>query len=142
VWNTVKTEIPAVDLRDYTLSIAGVAGQIVNAIIIFVSPYLQRPEHAGLGGKIGYICRQRGGTSQSPRFTDAIHSSQSSDGSFSIVSFVFVFFLVPELKGRPLPEIDWLFNHHVPIRAMKGYEVPNGTESQGGLSDDNWKEDK
>lgn len=119
VWNTVKTEIPAVDLRDYTLSIAGVAGQIVNAIIIFVSPYLQRPEHAGLGGKIGYIY-----------------------GSFSIVSFVFVFFLVPELKGRPLPEIDWLFNHHVPVRAMKGYEVPSGTESQGGLSDDNWKEEK
>lgn len=142
MWNTVKTEIPAVDLRDYTLSIAGVAGQIVNAIIIFVSPYLQRPEHAGLGGKIGYICRQRGGSGQSPPLTDAICSSQSSDGSFSIVSFVFVFFLVPELKGRPLPEIDWLFNHHVPIRAMKGYEVPNGTESQGGLSDDNWKEDK
>jgi hypothetical protein len=25
---------------------------------------------------------------------------------------------------------------------MKGYEVPTGTESHGGLSDDNWKEDK
>ena len=141
MWNTVKTEIPAVDLRDYTLSIAGVAGQIVNAIIIFVSPYLQRPEHAALGGKIGYICKQRGRPTRFPLRTDAM-ASRLLDGSFSIVSFVFVFFLVPELKGRPLPEIDWLFNHHVPVRAMKGYEVPTGTESQGGLSDDNWIEDK
>jgi SP family sugar:H+ symporter-like MFS transporter len=41
-----------------------------------VSPYIQNPEYAGLGGKIGFIWM-----------------------AFSIISGVYVYFFLPELKG-------------------------------------------
>ena len=47
---------------------------------------------------------------------------------FAPVSFcalLFVFFFVPECKGKSLEEIDWLFHNHVPVRKFRDHEVPD-----------------
>lgn len=34
---------------------------------------------------------------------------------------VFIFFMLPETKGRSLEEIDEMFEHRVPVRDFKNY---------------------
>jgi hypothetical protein len=34
---------------------------------------------------------------------------------------------VPELKGRSLEEVDWMFAHGVPVRKMGTYKMDHGS---------------
>jgi SP family sugar:H+ symporter-like MFS transporter len=74
---TVAAEISSNPLREKTLAVGSWSGFGVGLAVGFVSPYIQNPEYAGLGGKIGFLWM-----------------------AFSIVSGIYVFFFVPELKGR------------------------------------------
>jgi SP family sugar:H+ symporter-like MFS transporter len=89
---TVAAEISSNPLREKTLAVGSWSGFGVGLAVGFVSPYsmsifnlyqeptltkpVQNPEYAGLGGKIGFIWM-----------------------AFSIISGVYVWFFLPELKG-------------------------------------------
>lgn len=47
-----------------------------------------------------------------------------TDGAFGVLGVVFVYFLVPELKNKPIYDINWLFVNRIPPRKMKHYAVP------------------
>ena len=49
---------------------------------------------------------------------------------------MFVFFLVPELKGRSWFEIQWLYTHRIAPRKMGGYKIPDTEYPTGPLPDD------
>ena len=40
------------------------------------------------------------------------------DGSISACAFVFVYYMVPELQGRTLAEVDMMFDKGVPVRLV------------------------
>ena len=71
---TVSAEIPADDLRDKTLAVGAASGYWAGMVVGLVSPYLQL-KPVNMGGKIGFIW-----------------------GGVSILTVVWVFFFVPELK--------------------------------------------
>lgn len=56
-------------------------------------PYLVFDDHAGLGSKVGFIF-----------------------GAIAVLALVFVYFCVPECKGKTLEQVDWLFNNKVGMR--------------------------
>ncbi|KAK8843942.1 hypothetical protein IAR55_006734 [Kwoniella newhampshirensis] len=97
---TVSAEISAAPLREMTLAIGAWSGFGVGLIVVFVSPYLQHAEYAGLGGKIAFVWM-----------------------GFSIISGIWVFFMVPELKNRSLEELDYMFEARVPIRKFKSFDT-------------------
>jgi hypothetical protein len=59
----------------------------------FIIPYLIYDQYAGLNSKVGFIF-----------------------GGLMAVAIVFVYFCVPECKGKTLEQVDFLFNQGVPIR--------------------------
>lgn len=61
--------------------------------VSFSIPYLVFDDHAGLGSKVGFIF-----------------------GSIALCALVFVYFCVPECKGKTLEQIDWLFSNGVGMR--------------------------
>jgi hypothetical protein len=48
-------------------------------------------------------------------------------GGFGVIATIWVFFFVPELKGRTLEEIVWMFDRKVPLREMGSTEIPGDT---------------
>ena len=44
---------------------------------------------------------------------------------FGFLAFWFVFFFIPDCKGKSLEEIDWLFHNNIPIREFGSYNVPD-----------------
>lgn len=59
----------------------------------FMIPYLIYDDYAGLGSKVGFIF-----------------------GSLMIVAIGFIYFCVPECKGKTLEEVNALFANDVPLR--------------------------
>lgn len=68
----------------------------------FSTPYLLNAPYAHLEMQIGWVY-----------------------GPVCALAFLFVWFFVPECKGKTLEETDWLFKNHVPIRKFGKYQVPN-----------------
>lgn len=85
-----KAEVGTNQLRERTMSIATIAGFITSLLITYINPYIQ-DSPGNLGSRVGLIY-----------------------GSISILSMLFVFFVVPETKGRSLEELDELFQAKVP----------------------------
>lgn len=61
-------------------------------LVAFTLPYLLNEPYAALGSRVGFIF-----------------------GAFAVCSAIFVFFCLPECKGRTLEEIDLLFESGVPL---------------------------
>jgi hypothetical protein len=74
-------------------------------VVSFSIPYLVFPDRAGLGSRVGFIF-----------------------AALCILAFVFVFFCVPECKGKTLEQVDWLFVNKVPIRDFKKKDTSNMLE--------------
>lgn len=67
-----------------------------SIVITYVNPFVQN-EPGNLGSKVGMIY-----------------------GGVSVIAFIFVFLVVPEMKGRSLEELDELFHAKVkPWRSTK-----------------------
>lgn len=106
----MATEIPSIHVRPATFGIAAACGQVVALIITLATPYLQDVQYANLGAKIGFICMYHWPSEmKQPARADV------ADGGFSVAAVVFVYFLVPELKGRALEEIDWMYANGIPV---------------------------
>ncbi|KAL8279414.1 hypothetical protein RQP46_008226 [Phenoliferia psychrophenolica] len=97
---TVSAELPSEALRDKTLAIGAFGGYVVGMIIGFVNPYMQNAQYGNLGGKVGFVY-----------------------GSISIAAIAFVWAWVPELKGRTLEEVDYMFSKGVPVRQMATFQM-------------------
>ncbi|KAF5971695.1 general substrate transporter [Fusarium coicis] len=79
-----------------------------------VSPFIQDPEYGNLGGKIGFLW-----------------------ASFSFATIAWVFFLLPEMKGFSLEQLDYLFNNNTPTRKFKKYIFSDSVAVQNkGLDDE------
>ncbi|KAG5661248.1 hypothetical protein KAF25_005370 [Fusarium avenaceum] len=89
----VTTEISALRLRDLTSRVGFTANVIMNFTVNFIIPYLIYDQCAGLNSKVGFIF-----------------------GGLMAFAIVFVYFCVPECKGKTLEQVDFLFNQGVSIR--------------------------
>lgn len=95
----VITEVPSIKLRDKTQRFCFFFNILFAFLVAFTLPYLLNDDYAGLQSKVGFIY-----------------------GSFAVLSLVFVILFVPECKGRTLEEIDYMFEHKVPIRKFQTYD--------------------
>ncbi|KAK7036771.1 hypothetical protein VNI00_011437 [Paramarasmius palmivorus] len=96
----ICSEVPSNYLREKTLAIASWSGFGVALISNLLTPYIQDAQYGDLQGRIGFVwC------------------------GFGVISFFFCYFLVPELRNRPLEELDILFNEGVPARKFSTYKV-------------------
>ena len=73
-------------------------------------PYLIYDDYAGLGSKVGFIF-----------------------GSVMILALFFIYFCVPECKGKTLEEVDALFNNNVPLRHFGKTDGKALLQAQNGI---------
>jgi MFS transporter, SP family, sugar:H+ symporter len=93
VSHVLSAELPSQRLRDITYRSASLVNIATQFTVAFTMPYLLNKPYAALGSRVGFIY-----------------------GSIAVMSMVFVFFCVPECKGRTLEEIDLLFESKTPLR--------------------------
>ncbi|KAI5477374.1 hypothetical protein MNV49_006440 [Pseudohyphozyma bogoriensis] len=94
------SEIGTAALREKTMAFATAINVVVGFVVVFTTPYLLSAPYANLGARLGYVW-----------------------GGFSFLVAVWAFFLMPELKGRTLEEIDEIFEAKVPAWRFKSYET-------------------
>uniref|UniRef100_A0A8H7K9P3 Major facilitator superfamily (MFS) profile domain-containing protein n=1 Tax=Bionectria ochroleuca TaxID=29856 RepID=A0A8H7K9P3_BIOOC len=85
----VATEIPALGLRDATLRLGFCVNVLFNFVSNFILPYLL----AALGSKTGFVF-----------------------GSVAFLGVLFIYFCIPECKGKTLEQVDRMFQEGVPLR--------------------------
>lgn len=93
-------EVGTAALREKTMAFATALNVIVGFVVVFTTPYLLSAPYANLGPKLGYVW-----------------------GAFAGLGAVWVWFFMPELKGRNLEEIDQLFDAKVPMRKFGSFET-------------------
>ncbi|KAI3581666.1 hypothetical protein IWW34DRAFT_617013 [Fusarium oxysporum f. sp. albedinis] len=109
----VTTELSALRLRDLTSRVGFTTNVIMNFTVNFSIPYLIYDKYAGLNSKVGFIF-----------------------GGIMATALVFVYFCVPECKGKTLEQVDFLFNQGVPIRQfgkVDAAEMMRATQEEDGL---------
>lgn len=109
----VTAEVCSSRLRIVTLSIATAIDYVFAWLVAFCSPYFINPTALNWGIKYCWIWA----------------------GS-NILTFVFFYFLLPEMKGRSLEEIDEMFEARVPIRQFAKYECRCTAEAHAIVTDD------
>ncbi|KAK9473726.1 general substrate transporter [Dipodascopsis tothii] len=92
----VASEISASDVREKTQSLAVGTNILISWIVTFTLPYLLNADKAGLGPKVGFIY-----------------------AGFILGGAVCVYLFLPELRARPLEEIDEMFEKKLPSRKFK-----------------------
>ncbi|KAJ5474494.1 sugar transporter [Penicillium sp. IBT 31633x] len=90
----LAAELPPTQVREKMVALSGLSAYLTGLIIVFVNPYTQE----AIGGCVAFIY-----------------------GAFSVLAFVFVWFVVPELRQRSLEQIDEMFQEKLPTRAFKSY---------------------
>ena len=83
-------EIPSQRLRSYTFGLAAAVGFLAAWLTTFTAPYFINPDSLNWGPKYGYIW-----------FPSAI------------IGAVWVYFFLPELKGRTLEEVDEMVRSYI-----------------------------
>lgn len=97
---SLVSELSSTRLRAKTVGIARCFYNIIGIIISTVQPYLINPTAANLEGKIGFIWAGICG-----------------------LSLVWIYFRLPEPKGRTYEELDIMFQKKLPARQFKSYQV-------------------
>ncbi|KAI1178404.1 general substrate transporter [Nemania sp. FL0916] len=101
----VVSEAATLRLKGRTNLLASVISVLTTFVVSFTTPYLINAKYANLGGKVGFIY-----------------------GSFNFAMVIATFFLIPEMKGRTLEEIDQLFASGVPLRKFGGVKTRTAQE--------------
>ncbi|KAJ9121288.1 hypothetical protein QFC24_004624 [Naganishia onofrii] len=94
----ISAELPSEATREKTLAIGAFGGYVTGMLVGLLNPYMQNAEYGNLGGKVGFVY-----------------------GSVSVAAIFFCWAFLPELKGRSLEQIDYLFEAGVPLRKMGTY---------------------
>jgi len=107
---TIAGEIPSNHLRSQTVTVAMATNSAVSCLISGTFPYYINPAaHPGtyLGPKLGFIF-----------------------GPACVIIFLWIYFFVPETRGRTLEELDELFLNDVNARKFKTYECVGLTHTE------------
>ncbi|KAK3988439.1 putative sugar transporter [Cladorrhinum sp. PSN332] len=120
-------EIPSQRLRSYTFGLAAAVGFFGAWLTTFTAPYFINPSSLNWGPRYGYIW-----------FPSCI------------VATLWVFFFLPETKGRTLEEIDEMFEARLPARKFRGYVCVghaqaghgSGSEKHGSTASNGHVEDR
>ncbi|KAK5138479.1 hypothetical protein LTR08_000065 [Meristemomyces frigidus] len=91
-------ELPSQRLRSYTFGLAASVGFFGAWLASFTAPYFINPAALNWGPKYGYIWVPS-----------------------CLIAVVFVYFCLPEVKGRTLEEIDEMFEQRLPARQFRKY---------------------
>ncbi len=94
----IMGETSSLRLRAKSQAVGGVAQQVSSILMSFVLPYIFNPDSGNLKSKTGFV------------FT----------GLCAIASTI-SWFLIPEMKGRTMAEIDQMFRLGLPARQFKGW---------------------
>lgn len=97
---TLSAEVSSIQMRARTQSLATISNALVSWAMNFITPYLINTDSANLGGKAAFVW-----------------------GALSILSFVWVWFEVPEVKDRSFAALDYLFEQVTPTRKFKSTHV-------------------
>jgi MFS family permease len=96
----ITAETPTSRLRGPTQSLATMMNGLSSCIWSFALPYAINPDKGNLGGKIAFVF-----------------------GAVLIFASVFIFFMIPETKGRTYMEIDELWKRGTPARHFSNVEL-------------------
>lgn len=96
----VAGEVPTPRLRQKTYSINVMNNTAFGTMFVMVLPLLINPGNANLGGKVAFI------------FFGP-----------SALCALYLWFDLPEMKGRSYLELEEMFNKKVPARKFKGYQT-------------------
>ncbi|EKG20662.1 General substrate transporter [Macrophomina phaseolina MS6] len=99
---TITSEVSTNQLRERTIAIATTSSFCCNLLITYMNPFVQ-DEPGNLGSRVGMIY-----------------------ASISMAAIVFVYLVVPEMRGRSFEELDEMFQAGVPAwrsRMFKGTGV-------------------
>jgi hypothetical protein len=96
----ITSEVASARLRDLTTRVGFGVNVVTNFLVSFSVPYLLSEKYANLQSKLGFIF-----------------------GSIMAVGFVFVYFCVPECKGKTLEQVSYLFESGVPLRDFGKVDV-------------------
>ncbi|KAM0815830.1 putative Major facilitator superfamily (MFS) profile domain-containing protein [Seiridium cardinale] len=99
VW-IVCAEVPTLAVREKTVTVATFSGFSTGVLITFVSPFIQDSGYGNLQGKIAFVW-----------------------GAGSIIAAIWAIFMLPELKGRTLEELDELFQKKVGVFEFGKYHT-------------------
>ncbi|KAH8600238.1 general substrate transporter [Bisporella sp. PMI_857] len=91
-------ELPSQRLRSYTFGLATAMGFLTAWLATFTAPYFINPESLNWGPRYGYI------------WTPSC-----------LIGAVWVYFYLPEVKGRTLEEIDEMFEARLPAKKFRKY---------------------
>lgn len=108
----ITTEIPALRLRDASQRTASIVNVVANFLVSFSIPYMLYPQYAGLGSRVGFVF-----------------------AGILALAIVFVFFCVPECKGKSLEQVDRMFNEGIALRKFGNYkpeDLTGDVEEMGG----------
>ncbi|KAJ6014955.1 Maltose permease [Penicillium herquei] len=92
-------ELPSQRLRSYTFGVAAAIGFLGAWLTTFTAPYFINVAELNWGPKYGYIW-----------FPSCL------------IAATFIYFFLPEVKGRTLEEIDEMFEQRVPARKFSSYK--------------------
>ncbi|KAJ5552763.1 Maltose permease [Penicillium frequentans] len=92
-------ELPSQRLRSYTFGLAAAVGFLGAWLTTFTAPYFINVASLNWGPKYGYIW-----------FPSCL------------IAAAFIYFFLPEVKGRTLEEIDEMFEQRVPARKFASYK--------------------
>lgn len=95
-------ECSATRVRSKTIAAATAVQGCLGIIMTVAIPYLINAEEANLQGKLGFFF-----------------------GGLALISWVWAYYRVPETQGRTYEELDILFDHNVPARKFKDYQIEN-----------------
>ncbi|KAI1504748.1 general substrate transporter [Biscogniauxia marginata] len=101
----VGGETPSPAHRQKTYSINIMSATAVSCAVLQAMPYLINPDQANLGGKICFVF-----------FAP------------SVPMCVYLYFCLPEMKGRNYVELEEMFQNRVPARKFKGYVCHGANE--------------
>ncbi|CAI7604035.1 unnamed protein product [Penicillium viridicatum] len=90
----LTAEVPPAQVREKTVALSGLGAYLTGLVIVFVNPFTQ----ADIGGRVAFIY-----------------------GALSLLSFLFAWVFVPEVRQRSLEQIDEMFFDKVPTRAFKSH---------------------
>ncbi|KIX96377.1 uncharacterized protein Z520_07643 [Fonsecaea multimorphosa CBS 102226] len=94
----IAGELPAQNLRAYTMGLSSAISFAFAWLCAFTTPYYINPTALNWGPKYGYIWFGSG-----------------------VVVCIFIYFMLPEIRGRTLEEIDEMFRNKVPTKDFPNY---------------------
>jgi hypothetical protein len=120
IWITTAESAPSRN-REKVQAIACFFGFGVSLLITSVSPYIQDKGYGNLGGRI---------VSHPTTVIQHIVLTTLQGfiwAAFSFVTVAWVFFVVPEMKGFSIEQLDFLYDNRVPTLQFKKYKFDSET---------------